>query len=33
MVAAQGYFEYKNGTIAGMDLNAYANMPIDKIVY
>ena len=33
MVAAQGYYEYKNGTVAGMDLNAYANMPIDKIVY
>lgn len=33
MVAAQGFYEFKAGTVAGMDLNAYATMPIDKIIY
>lgn len=30
MIAAQGYFEYKNGVTAGTDLNAYANMSIEN---
>ena len=30
MVGAQGYFEYISGRKAGLDLNAYATMPIDK---
>ncbi len=30
MVGAQGYFEYLSGKKAGLDLNAYATMPIDK---
>ena len=32
MVAAQGYFELQNGNVAGMDLNAIASLPIDKIL-
>lgn len=31
MVAAQAYFELQNGNVAGMDLNAVASLPIDKI--
>ncbi len=31
MVGAQGYYEFKNGNIAGLELNAYATMPIDEI--
>ena len=33
MIACQGYYEYLAGARAGMELNAYANMEIDKIVY
>lgn len=29
MIAAQGYYEFKNGTVANESLNAYATMPID----
>ncbi|MCR5207004.1 MAG: tRNA (adenosine(37)-N6)-threonylcarbamoyltransferase complex transferase subunit TsaD, partial [Eubacterium sp.] len=29
MIASQGYYEYKNGTVADESLNAYATMPID----
>ena len=29
MVAAQGFFEYKNGNIADADLNAFATLPVD----
>lgn len=29
MVGAQGYYEYQSGKIAGMDLNACAEMPVD----
>ena len=29
MVGAQGYFEFKKGNIASLDLNAFATMPID----
>lgn len=29
MVAAQGYYEYQSGNIAGTDLNAVASLPID----
>jgi len=32
MIACQGYYEFKAGNIAGADLNAYATMPIDRIV-
>ena len=30
MVGAQAYYEYKNGNIAGLELNAFATMPIDE---
>lgn len=30
MVGAQAYYEFKNGNIAGSDLNAFATMPIDE---
>lgn len=30
MVGAQAYYEYQAGNIAGLDLNAYATMPIEK---
>lgn len=30
MVGAQGYYEYLSGKIAGMDLNACAEMPVDN---
>ena len=30
MVGAQGYFEFKKGNIAGLELNAFATMPIDE---
>lgn len=33
MVAAQGYYEYLNGTLSDMSLNAYPTMDIDKIIY
>ena len=29
MVGSQGYFEFKSGNIAGLELNAFATMPID----
>ena len=29
MVGAQAYYEFKEGEIAGSDLNAFATMPID----
>lgn len=29
MVGAQGFYEYKSGNIAGLELNAFATMPID----
>lgn len=29
MIASQGYYEYLSGVRAGIDLNAYATMPID----
>ncbi len=30
MIASQGYYEYKNGTVAAESLNAWATMPIDN---
>lgn len=33
MIASQGYFEFLCGVIADESLNAYATMPIDKIVF
>ncbi len=33
MVGAQGYYEYLSGNTAGLDLNSYATMPIDKPFY
>ena len=30
MVGAQAFYEYKNGNIAGLELNAFATMPIDE---
>ena len=33
MIAAQGYYEYKAGTLADESLNAYATMPIDRCEY
>lgn len=30
MVGAQSYYEYLAGNVAGLDLNAYATMPIDR---
>lgn len=30
MVGAQGFYELKNGNIAGLELNAFATMPIDE---
>ncbi len=33
MIASQGYYEYKNGTVADESLNAYATMPIDDIKF
>lgn len=30
MVGAQAYYEFKNGNIAGLELNAFATMPIDE---
>ncbi len=30
MVGAQGYFEFKKGNVAGLELNAFATMPIDE---
>ena len=32
MVGAQAYYEYLAGNTAGLDLNSYATMPIDKII-
>ena len=29
MVGAQAYYEYKNGNVADLSLNAFATMPID----
>lgn len=31
MVGAQGYYEFKSGNIAGLELNAFATMPIDSL--
>lgn len=28
MVGSQAYYEYKAGNIAGLDLNAYASLPV-----
>lgn len=33
MIGCQGYYEYLAGARAGSDLNAYANMEIDKVLY
>lgn len=33
MIAAQGYFEFKNGIIADESLNAYATMQLDDLHY
>lgn len=33
MIGCQGYYEYMAGARAGMELNAYANMDIDNVVY
>lgn len=33
MIASQGYYEFKNGASAELNLNAYATMPIDKVYY
>ena len=30
MVGAQGFYELKSGNIAGLELNAFATMPIDE---
>ena len=30
MVGAQAYYEFKNGNIAGLELNAFATMPINE---
>ena len=30
MVGAQAFYEFKNGNIAGLELNAFATMPIDE---
>ena len=29
MIAAQGYYELKNGNVAGWDLNGLPTLPID----
>lgn len=31
MIASQGYYEYKNGVVAGENLNAYATMSLDDL--
>jgi N6-L-threonylcarbamoyladenine synthase len=33
MIASQGYYEYLAGKRAGMDLNAYATMRVDRVLY
>ena len=33
MIGCQGYYEFKAGTVAGANLNAYATMSLDKITY
>jgi N6-L-threonylcarbamoyladenine synthase len=33
MIASQGYYEFKNGTVANEALNAYATMPLDDLHY
>ena len=33
MIGCQGYYEYLKGARAGSDLNAYATMEIDKVLY
>ncbi len=33
MIGCQGYYEYLAGASAGMELNAYANMDIDHVVF
>ena len=33
MVGAQGFYEFKSGNIAGLELNAFATMPIDAAEY
>ncbi|MBQ6568629.1 MAG: tRNA (adenosine(37)-N6)-threonylcarbamoyltransferase complex transferase subunit TsaD, partial [Clostridia bacterium] len=30
MIGAQGYYEYLNGTVAGLDLNARASLSIEQ---
>lgn len=33
MIASQAFYEYRSGKIAGTDLNAYATMRLDNVVY
>ena len=33
MIASQAFYEYREGKIAGTDLNAYATMRLDKLVW
>lgn len=33
MIGCQGYYEYLAGVRAGMELNAYATMDVDKVIY
>ncbi len=33
MIACQGYYEYLSGVRAGQELNAYATMDIDKVIF
>jgi len=32
MIGCQAYYEYLDGVSAGADLNAYANMELDKLI-
>ena len=33
MIASQAFYEYREGKIAGTDLNAYATMRLDSAVF
>lgn len=33
MVGAQAYYEFQKGNVAGLELNAYATMPIDEKIF
>ncbi len=33
MIAAQGYYEYVSGVRAGQELNAYATMDLDRVIF